>query len=38
MVYPIGKLPFEALTSIDERIDFVHNQVAQTQVALNELL
>ena len=38
MVYPVGKLPFEGLTTIDERIDFVHNQVAQTQVALNELL
>ena len=38
MVYPTRKLPFEGLTTIDERVDYIHDQVAQTQVALNELL
>ena len=38
MVYPADKLPFEALTTIDERVDYVHNQVAQAQIALNKLL
>ncbi|MDO9580389.1 MAG: hypothetical protein Q7J06_07455 [Bacteroidales bacterium] len=31
MVYPTQKLPFEKLTTIDERVDFIHNQVAATQ-------
>jgi len=38
MVYPAYKLPFEELTSIDERVDFVHAQVAAVQLALNKLL
>ncbi len=38
MVYPTRRLPFEQLTTIDERVDFVHNQVATVQVALNKLL
>ena len=38
MVYPAYKLPFEELTSIDERVDYVHNQVAAAQLALNKLL
>ncbi len=35
MVYPVRKLPFEGLTTIDERVDFVHNQVAATQDQLS---
>ena len=38
MVYPVSKLPFEQLTTIDERVDFVHDQVAAVQLALNKLL
>jgi len=38
MVYPTYKLPFEELTTIDERVDFIHNQVAASQIALNQLL
>lgn len=38
MVYPTSKLPFEALTTIDERVDYVHNQVVSVQLALNQLL
>ena len=38
MVYPAYKLPFEELTTIDERVDFVHSQVAAVQLALNKLL
>jgi len=38
MVYPAYKLPFEGLTSIDERVDYIHNQVAASQLALNKLL
>jgi len=38
MVYPVGKLPFEELTTIDERVDYVHNQVTSVQLALNQLL
>lgn len=38
MVYPTYKLPFEELTTIDERVDYVHKQVADTQIALNRLL
>ena len=38
MVYPVQKAPFEALTSLDERVDYVHNQLAGVQVALNQLL
>lgn len=38
MVYPVGKGPFEALTTIDERVDFVHNQVSSVQSAISQLL
>lgn len=38
MVYPTRRLPFEQLTSIDERVDFVHDQVAAVQLSLNKLL
>ncbi|MDO9581061.1 MAG: hypothetical protein Q7J06_10940 [Bacteroidales bacterium] len=38
MAYPSYRLPFEGLTTIDERVDYVHNQVAQAQLALNKLL
>lgn len=38
MVYPTYKLPFEELTTIDERIDYVHNQLVASQLALNQLL
>jgi len=38
MVYPTGRLPFEELTTIDERVDYVHNQVSSVQLALNKLL
>ncbi len=45
MVYPVQKLPFEELTTIDERVDFIHNQLDAfqgkldtSQVALNQLL
>lgn len=38
MEYPERRLPFEQLTTIDERVDFVHDQVAAVQLALNNLL
>ncbi|GAH68874.1 unnamed protein product, partial [marine sediment metagenome] len=38
MVYPKYKLPFEELTTIDERVDYVHNQLVAAQLALNQLL
>ncbi len=38
MVYPKYRLPFEELTTIDERVDFVHNQLVDAQLALNQLL
>ena len=38
MVYPERKQPFESLTQLDERIDFLHGQVAQVQAALDNLL
>jgi len=38
MVYPAYKLPFEELTSIDERVDYIHNQIIASQLALNKLL
>jgi len=38
MVYPAYKLPFEGLTSIDERVDYVHNQLVGVQLAMNQLL
>ncbi len=36
--YPKSKLPFAALTTIDERVDFVHDQVTAVQLTLNKLL
>ncbi len=38
MVYPVRKLPFEELTTIDERVDFIHNQIVASQLTLNQLL
>ena len=38
MTYPERRQPFESLTQIDERIDFIHGQVAQIQLALDKLL
>ena len=38
MVYPAYKLPFEELTTIDERVDYIHNQLIASQLALNKLL
>lgn len=38
MVYPTYRAPFEELTTIDERVDFVHNQLIEAQLALNKLL
>lgn len=38
MAYPEKGLPFEKLTTIDERVDYIHNQVAAVQLALNQLL
>jgi hypothetical protein len=38
MAYPAYKLPFEELTTIDERVDYVHNQVHAAQISLNKLL
>lgn len=38
MVYPPYRLPFDELTTTDERIDFVHNQLIDAQLALNQLL
>ena len=38
MVYPTGKLPFEDLTTIDERVDYIHQQVASVQLGVNKML
>ena len=38
MVYPAYKLPFEGLTTIDERVDYIHNQIVASQLALNQIL
>jgi len=38
MTYPERKQPFEALTQIDERVDFIHGQLTQVQFALDKLL
>lgn len=38
MAYPIERLPFEELTTIDERVDYVHSQLVGVQLALNRLL
>ena len=38
MVYPTRKLPFEELTTIDERVDFVHNQLVRLELAVNTVL
>ena len=37
MAYPARRLPFEGLTTIDERVDFVHDQLTAVQF-LNKLL
>ena len=37
MVYPRRKQPFEALTTLDERVDFIHDQISESQVSLNEI-
>jgi len=36
--YPRYKLPFEELTTIDERVDYIHNQLVAIQLGLNQLL
>jgi len=38
MAYPVKKLPFEELTTVDERVDFVHQQVSSVQLSINHLL
>ena len=38
MTYPERRHPFDQLTNIDERVDYVHGQVAQVQFALDKLL
>ena len=38
MEYPVRKLPFEELTTIDERVDYIHNQLVAVQLTLNQLL
>lgn len=38
MVYPEYRLPFEELTTIDERVDFIHKQLASVQYAQDRLL
>jgi len=38
MVYPTRRQPFEELTTIDERVDFVHNQLNDIQLTQNRLL
>lgn len=37
MEYPVSKLPFEELTTIDERVDYIHNQLAGIQSTLAQL-
>ena len=36
--YPRYKAPFESLTTLDERVDFVHAQLIAIQLAQNQLL
>jgi len=38
MTYPEYELPFEALTTIDERVDYVHKQLVGVQLGVNRLL
>lgn len=38
MVYPPFKRPFGELTSTDERVDYVHNQLVASQLGINQLL
>jgi len=38
MTYPPRRLPFDKLTTIDERVDYIHGQVSAVQSALNQLL
>lgn len=37
MQYPEYRLPFEDLTTIDERVDYIHNQLTGIQLALASL-
>jgi len=36
--YPGTKLPFDELTNIDERVDYVHQQISALQLAMDQLL
>lgn len=38
MTYPDRRQPFDQLTTTDERVDYVHGQLVQIQVTLNNLL
>jgi hypothetical protein len=38
MAYPERRLPFDKLTTVDERVDFIHAQIVDVQIALNKLL
>ena len=38
MEYPAYRLPFEELTTFDERVDYIRNQIVFSQLALNKLL
>jgi len=38
MTYPERRQPFDQLTNIDERVDYVHGQLSQVQFALDKLL
>ena len=38
MTYPERRQPFDQLITTDERVDYVHGQVAQVQFALDKLL
>lgn len=37
MVYPTERLPFEDLTTIDERVDFVHGQLTNIETILSQV-
>jgi len=36
--YPKYKLPFEELTTLDERVDYIHSQLNALQLTLDQLL
>jgi len=36
--YPRYKAPFESLTTIDERVDYIHDQLVAVQLAINQVL